>query len=406
MPEDDAVKYQLLEELIEKGLEAVVHYLRSKTGKPFIICTDAGKIYHPAIAEGDPELLADRYIVIPEETRAKEYSYLKREKKLFYRVGQDNVYAYIIVCELENSDCGGLLPSLQDTDLALKSHFSNLKSKENLEKTFKNDLFHDLLYKNSAQVREILQKNDKQKLDINQTYCICMIDSQSEFNIDAIYSFSKEWFESFHWVNHVPIIWKKSLLVICPVHFNEETLEIDYDWERHYVNMRQHKKALETKFKIEFCFGVGGKYPLLELHKSYTEARTALHVSRLMGEKGFLKHYHDLGIFSLLFMHDHELLIEYCYKILGRVIEYDREYDSKLLEALRRLFNTNMNWKETANSMFIHVNTLRYRMNKIEELLMMDLSTSQTQAVLFITLTLYDSLVAMGFIKDKQDFIK
>ncbi|MBP1762241.1 MAG: hypothetical protein H6Q64_1783, partial [Firmicutes bacterium] len=237
-------------------------------------------------------------------------------------------------------------------------------------------------------------------LDINQKYFLVLIEPDEEFNIDTLYSYSKEWLTSRGWVHHTCIVWMKTLIVICPVHFKQQTLEIDSNWERHYVNIRQHKKDMEKKFNIGLSFAIGEKYSPVELHRSYTEAKTTMNINRLMGEKNFLKHFHDQGIFSLLYLHDPELLKEHCYKTLGKLIQHDREYKTELMDALRMLLDSNMNWKETAGKLFIHVNTLHYRMNKVQELLGLDLGTLHNQADLYITLKLYDSLVANGFIKE------
>lgn len=47
---------------------------------------------------------------------------------------------------------------------------------------------------------------------------------------------------------------------------------------------------------------------------------------------------------------------------------YDEKHQTKLIETLTAYFQCNMNRKETAKTLFIHPETLRYRLNKIEEI--------------------------------------
>ncbi|KUG03733.1 regulator of polyketide synthase expression [hydrocarbon metagenome] len=399
VPANDMISYHLLEETLGNGLKGVVAYLKHNIKHHFIISDDNGKVHYPAIPEGHPGLVDDHYIDIPKVTDDSKYLYREKEKKLYFLLGQESIDAYIIIYDIEKRGLPDVLPFINHTRLALKYYFANLKSIERVEKSLKNELLQDLLYNNNAHLREVLKNTDKQKLDINQIYYIGIIEPESDINIDTLYSYSKEWLQSR---NYDPIcsIWMNSLIVICPVHFKDDTLEIDSNWDRHYTNVRKHKNDMEKRFDIKCSIGIGQKYPLMELHRSYNEAKIALHVSRLMGERNFIKHFRDLGIFTLLYKHDPEVLKDYCFKMLGKIIDHDRIYESELMAALRLLFDTNMNWKETASSLFIHVNTLRYRMNKIEELLEVDLSTTQTQANLFMALKLYDSLVANAYINE------
>ncbi len=121
-------------------------------------------------------------------------------------------------------------------------------------------------------------------------------------------------------------------------------------------------------------------------------------LSRLLGYKHDNKHFLDFAPFSLLYMLDAKLLKKYCYDTLVILLEYDLANDSGLLDSLRILFKNNMNWKKTADDLFIHVNTLRYRVNKIEELLNIDFNKTENQVNLFIALITYDSLEATGYL--------
>lgn len=54
--------------------------------------------------------------------------------------------------------------------------------------------------------------------------------------------------------------------------------------------------------------------------------------------------------------------------------------------------------KSTADSLHIHVNTLYYRINKIEQLLDLDLSKMSAQVELYTAIKVWDTLKINGFI--------
>ena len=116
--------------------------------------------------------------------------------------------------------------------------------------------------------------------------------------------------------------------------------------------------------------GVGNGYAKLsEMKKSLKEAEQALKIAKLScGDKAFY-HFRDLGIYSLIFgIEDAQLLENYYQKTLGQLVEYDRLNSTGLVDTLEVFINENGNLSASAEKMYIHRNTLIYRINKIEEL--------------------------------------
>lgn len=89
---------------------------------------------------------------------------------------------------------------------------------------------------------------------------------------------------------------------------------------------------------------------------------------------------------------------DFCLQILGKLIEHDDKTDGELLPTLRKLLDSNVNMKSTADSLFIHVNTLYYRVSKIEELLDIDFSDMSSRVNLFIAIKVWDTLKAIDLI--------
>jgi len=61
-------------------------------------------------------------------------------------------------------------------------------------------------------------------------------------------------------------------------------------------------------------------------------------------------------------------LEEFVNEKLGKVFEYDKKKNTNLLETLRYYIKNNTNVQKTAEDMYVHYNTMRYRINKLKEL--------------------------------------
>ena len=64
---------------------------------------------------------------------------------------------------------------------------------------------------------------------------------------------------------------------------------------------------------------------------------------------------------------------------LGPILQYDKINNSDLLETLKTYFKCEGNMKIIAQELFIHYNTVIYRIQKIEELLNVDLKNLNEQ---------------------------
>ncbi|MDA0566733.1 PucR family transcriptional regulator ligand-binding domain-containing protein [Streptomonospora sp. S1-112] len=94
----------------------------------------------------------------------------------------------------------------------------------------------------------------------------------------------------------------------------------------------------------------------------------------------------------------HELLLSavpeevraaYRDRLLGPLLAYDRAHRSDLLATLERFLRYSGSWQRCASAMHIHVNTLRYRIGRIEELTGRDLSSLEHRVDLFLALRLH-----------------
>lgn len=133
-------------------------------------------------------------------------------------------------------------------------------------------------------------------------------------------------------------------------------------------------EKIRKDFEIEAYIGIGLGYEYLaDIRESYTEAKSALHLISMEKQKYVLS-YNDMGIHSLISqIRSPRTLDNYINDKLGKLIEADKVQDSELCNTLRAYIENNCNSNATAELLFIHRNTMRYRLDKIEKILNVDL---------------------------------
>ncbi|CAM00590.1 PucR family transcriptional regulator [Saccharopolyspora erythraea] len=83
-----------------------------------------------------------------------------------------------------------------------------------------------------------------------------------------------------------------------------------------------------------------------------------------------------------------ELRRSYRARLLSRLTEYDRVHNSDLVHTLRVFLDTSGSWSRSAKQLHVHVNTLRYRIQRIEEISGRDLSDFPTRVDFYLALVL------------------
>jgi len=118
---------------------------------------------------------------------------------------------------------------------------------------------------------------------------------------------------------------------------------------------------------------------LIGLRDSYREARQALSMARRLANPNPL-YFGELNVYRLLFQLEYSPeLASFCQETIGTLIEYDRAQGTDLVETLSSYFAHKGNLSQTAEAMFIHRNTLLYRMERIREISGLDLDNPETR---------------------------
>lgn len=104
---------------------------------------------------------------------------------------------------------------------------------------------------------------------------------------------------------------------------------------------------------------------LKEVSKSYKEAKMALEVGRIFHAQERVISYRRLGIGRLIYQLPDNLCRMFMQEIFGENLPDN--LDEETLTTIRKFFENSLNVSETARQLFIHRNTLVYRIEKLEK---------------------------------------
>ena len=110
---------------------------------------------------------------------------------------------------------------------------------------------------------------------------------------------------------------------------------------------------------------------LRDLAKSYKEANIAIEVGKVFDTEKYVINYENLGIGRLIY----QLPTTLCEMFLQEVFKKNPidALDKETLFTIHKFFENNLNVSETARKLFVHRNTLVYRLEKIKKLTGLDL---------------------------------
>jgi sugar diacid utilization regulator len=124
-----------------------------------------------------------------------------------------------------------------------------------------------------------------------------------------------------------------------------------------------------------------------ELARAHEEARQALRLARRGGASGRVTSYRSLGALRLLLeVRDPTVVRRFVDETLGPLLEYEQHHRTPLLATLEALATNGWNQRATAKALRIHINTLTYRVQRLEALLGVALDDAELRVVLGIAL--------------------
>ena len=130
--------------------------------------------------------------------------------------------------------------------------------------------------------------------------------------------------------------------------------------------------SLHTEFYINSIIGIGTIVTgIKELPRSFKESQIALEVGKVFDTEKTIVTYENLGIARLIY----QLPTTLCEMFLKEIFKKGSisGLDHETLFTIQKFFENNLNVSETSRKLFVHRNTLVYRLEKIRKLTGLDL---------------------------------
>lgn len=164
---------------------------------------------------------------------------------------------------------------------------------------------------------------------------------------------------------YIVSVGEQDVVVVREVESNFDITEFESAAESIDENIR-------TEFFANVTIGISAVCESLrELARAYKEARIALEVGKVFDTEKHILYYENLGIGRLIY----QLPTTLCDVFLQEVFKKGslESLDQDTLMTVQSFFKNNLNVSETSRALFVHRNTLVYRLEKIRKITGLDL---------------------------------
>ncbi len=205
---------------------------------------------------------------------------------------------------------------------------------------------------------------------------VMLIENSEETNLEAVGNseFFKNRKDCFY-------AWDRAGFLILILTFEHENMRMEL--------ARQAQESLRKQTTNHPSIaGIGGVVDSIsDIRVSHDQASYALKIGKQLGGSRTIYDYHDLGVYRLLqYSLSHREVDDLYETYLLPLIEYDAASGADLVSTLETFLESGLNYRATAAKLFVHHNTVRYRIQRIEELCQVNLESSEDRLNLSIAL--------------------
>nr|WP_106783053.1 PucR family transcriptional regulator [Lysinibacillus timonensis] len=152
-----------------------------------------------------------------------------------------------------------------------------------------------------------------------------------------------------------------------------------------------YEKALERTGELELMIGMGNFYTeLKKVSKSYDESLMVIHLVK-QHKNPLIQKYKEIGTYKIITnVPDQSIINTFHQDMLGPIYLYDQLHNTDFVDFLRIFLEENGSANKISKRLFIHRNTVAYKINKIESLLDLDLNSTFARTNLHVAFMIED----------------
>ena len=272
----------------------------------------------------------------------------------FFKVFDDNQLEYVLIASGTNDDVYlvGKIAAFQIQNLlvAYKERFD----KDNF---IKNLLLDNLL------LVDIYNRAKKLHIDTDVRRVVFIIETKHEKDTNALETVRSLF--STKSKDFITAVDEKNIILVKEVKPNET-----YDDLNKMAKVMLDMLNTEAMTQVHVAYGTIVN-EIKEVSRSYKEAKMALDVGRIFYNSRNIVAYNNLGIGRLIY----QLPLPLCKMFIKEIFENRSpdDFDEETLTTINKFFENSLNVSETSRQLYIHRNTLVYRLDKLQKSTNLDL---------------------------------
>ena len=230
------------------------------------------------------------------------------------------------------------------------------------ERFDKDNFIKNLLLDNLLLV-DIYNRAKKLHIDTDVKRVVYIIETHNEKDVNALETVRSLFASKTK--DFITAVDEKNIILVKEVRQGESYAELDKT-----ANMILDMLNTEAMTKVRVAYGTVIN-DIKEVSRSYKEAKMALDVGKIFYASKNVIAYSNLGIGRLIY----QLPIPLCKMFIREVFDGKSpdEFDEETLTTINKFFENSLNVSETSRQLYIHRNTLVYRLDKLQKSTGLDL---------------------------------
>lgn len=255
-------------------------------------------------------------------------------------------------------------------------------------KNIQDNLLAEIIFGGSVNIHNLEHKCAEMGfgLDVLEQIFIIHLD---KMNNDEIRSYARTIQDLFQYKNYSAIVscYGDRIIGFMKDISNQKELIVDI-----FTNFE--KQLYEEHPGIEYALNISEKCDSIEnLKKCFDMTSKINGILKHINRSNEIVFYEQMGIYRLLMSYNDEApMYKFIDDVIGEIIEYDDKNHTQLVVTLWSYFSNDCNLQKTADSLFAHKNTIKYRLQRASEILKRDLGNS------FQSFEIYNALIMYYFL--------
>ena len=266
----------------------------------------------------------------------------------FFKIFDDQVVEYILVARGSSEDTYMIgkvaVSEIQNLIVAYKERFD------------KNNFIQNLLLDNLLLV-DIYNRAKKLHIEVEARRVVYMIETKQEKDLNA-----RELLKTLFATrtrDFITAVDERSIILIHELREDE-----DYEEVEQVANMMKDMLNSEAMATVRISYGTIVN-EIKQVSKSYKEAKMALDVGKIFYSEKRIIAYNTLGIGRLIYQLPISLCEMFMHEVFGDNVP--DSLDEETLTTINKFFENNLNVSETSRQLYVHRNTLVYRLEKLQK---------------------------------------